>query len=341
MATRTIIATKSSDNANIVISGSMKFSVYSDTGPVTGASVASARMSLSNATPRGTANMWLQVKYGTYDGDVLAETSALSSNIAGLALPLHSLRDALLTDNVSTICLTLQGDSGAGEMLVADGCTIILEITYSGRCGMPGNVRLSASHSSGGALLQWNAAADGDGNAVSYYEVARQTSTDGGNAWTGWDSVGTTTGLYKWVDAPATEGHMYRFRVRAVGTAGEDYASYWVQSGTLTKVRPALISYTDPVITAGVTNVKAAHITELQTNVNIVRSAYNMAAYNFTTITPQYTSLGGWNAHIAELRSAIDGAFPLHEAWLPLGDNCPRADVLEQLRRVVEAVADD
>lgn len=345
MATRTIVAKKAATVANIVPTGAMKFTVTSDTGPVTGASVAGAGLSLSDASSVGTgSSMWLQVMYGEYDSDVLGETGILIENTsyAGIMLPLHNMQDALLTDEVSTVVLTLQSETASGTLMVEDGCTLTLKITYASRCGSPDNVRLSATQSSGGALLQWNAAADGDGNAVSYYEIARSTSADGGSTWTGWDDVGTTTSLYKWVNAPATEGHMYRFYVRAVGTAGEDFASYWVQSSnTLTKVRAKLISYTDPVITAGVTKAKAAHITELQTNINIVRAAYNWAAYTFTTITAQYTSLGGWNAHIEELRSAIDEVFPSHETWLALGDNCPRADVLMQLRRVVEAVAND
>lgn len=344
MATRVIVATKPSNAAvNHYTGGSCVFSVDSDTGPVTGSFVDSATLHMA-AMKNDESGQYFQVKYGSSSGDVLAMTSELPlfEGYAEATLTLASVQEALLTDEPSAICLTLQSwvVDASSNVSIQPGSQITLTITYASRCGTPGNVRLSTTQSSGGAMLQWNAAADGDGNAVSYYEVVRETSKDGGSTWTGWETVGTTTGLYKWVSAPATEGDMYRFCVRAVGTAGESYASYWVQSSnTLTKVLPKLNEYTDPVITAGVTKVKAAHITELQTNVNIVRSAYNWTTYTFTAVTAQYTSLGDWNAHIEELRDAIDDVNSSHETWLTLGDNCPRADVLEQLRRVVEAVA--
>ncbi len=345
MATRTIVATKNPNGAvNIFTSGSMLFPVDSDSGPVTGMPIASASMYMS-AVRLYRGGQYFQVKNESNTGDVFATTSVLpiASEYTAITLPLSIAEDALPTDELSTICLTLQNtDASASETVYMEtGCRLILTITYASRCGTPGNVRLSASQSSGSVVLQWSAAADGDGNAVRYYEVERQESANGGSTWSPMVSMGTTTNLYKVVSPPQTVGNMYRFLVRAVGTAGDDFASYWVQSGTLTKILPVLAPYTDPVITAGVTKVKAAHITELQTNINTVRTAYNWSAYTFTPITAHYTGLDGWNAHITELRKAIDDVSTSHETWLALGDNCPRADVLEQLRRVVEAVAND
>lgn len=214
-----------------------------------------------------------------------------------------------------------------------------IEIT---RCGTPGSFTLSASESSGSVRMSWTAGASGTENYVSYYEVQRSLSADGGSTWGAWESVGTTSNLYMWVEPPETVGHIYKFYIRTVGSAGTDYASYWLECGkTLKKVKAALVTYTDPEILPGITKVKAAHITELQTNINLVRAAANYIAYEFTAIQAGYTDLNGWNAHIAELRTAIDGLGASHETWLTLGDNCPRADVLMQLRRVVEAVAND
>lgn len=214
-----------------------------------------------------------------------------------------------------------------------------VEIT---RCGTPGSFTLSASESSGSVRMSWTAGANGTENNVSHYEVQRSLSTDGGSTWGAWANVGTTSGLYMWVEPPETVGHIYKFYIRTVGSAGTDYASYWMECGkTLKKVKAALVAYTDPEILPGITKVKAAHITELQTNINLVRTAANYSAYEFTSIRAGYTNLNAWNAHIAELRTAIDGLGVSHEAWLTLGVNCPRADVLMQLRRVVEAVADD
>ena len=102
---------------------------------------------------------------------------------------------------------------------------------------------------------------------------------------------------------------------------------------------PELIAYTDPIITAGVTQVKAAHINELQVNITLIREALSLPRWPFTTVRAQYTSIGGWNDHITEMRAAIDEMTTNHEDWLELGDNCPRADVLEQMRRVVEVAS--
>ncbi|MBQ8616183.1 MAG: fibronectin type III domain-containing protein [Clostridia bacterium] len=347
MATRTIIAHESSNAVNLIPeSTGMLFVVDSDTGPIEGGKVATAAICLSNSDVLETASptrLSIKVKYNSRDSEILAETGYLKGVISDTYIPTISEQDALATDEVSEIFLTigLEDADKYTALYVYEGCTLTLVITCASKCGTPGNIRLSASQSSGSVVLQWSAAADGDGNAVRYYEVERQESANGGSTWGPMVSMGTTTNLYKVVSPPQTVGNMYRFLVRAVGTAGDDFASYWAQSGTLTKILPVLAPYTDPVITAGVTKVKAAHITELQTNINTVRAAYNWSAYTFTPVTAQYTGLAGWNAHITELRKAIDDVSTSHETWLALGDNCPRADVLEQLRRVVEAVAND
>jgi hypothetical protein len=101
---------------------------------------------------------------------------------------------------------------------------------------------------------------------------------------------------------------------------------------------PELIDYTDPNPVAGETYVKAVHMTELHTNVNLLRVAKNLGEYSFTDIVQKESLLSGWNAHTAEIRAALDEVSTEHEEWLALGDNCPRLDVLLQLRRVVSAL---
>jgi len=99
-----------------------------------------------------------------------------------------------------------------------------------------------------------------------------------------------------------------------------------------------LLPYTDPVLIAGTTNVKAAHMTELQTNINRQREALGYPAYTFTTIRAGYTSLADWTAHVEELRAAIDQIGAEHDAWIPIPVNCPSVMVLLQLREAVEAM---
>ena len=106
----------------------------------------------------------------------------------------------------------------------------------------------------------------------------------------------------------------------------------------LTYTPPELIDYTDPNPVAGETYVRAVHMTELHTNVNLLRTAKKLGEYAFADIAKLQTLLDGWNAHVAEIRAALDEVSTDHEAWLALGDNCPRLDVLLQLRRVVSAL---
>lgn len=102
---------------------------------------------------------------------------------------------------------------------------------------------------------------------------------------------------------------------------------------------PELIPYTDPAPVAGETYVKAVHMTELHTNANLVREAYNLPAYDFPAITAMESLLAGWNADVIEIRVALDAIGVTHEDWLLLDFNRPRLDVLLQLRRVVAALA--
>ena len=102
--------------------------------------------------------------------------------------------------------------------------------------------------------------------------------------------------------------------------------------------RLPLETYTDPEIIAGETPIKAVHMLELQENINIIRQGYALSDYKFSAIRAGYTSLGGWADHIREMRAAIDAIGESHEAWLTITENKPRADVMAQMRRVVDAL---
>lgn len=101
----------------------------------------------------------------------------------------------------------------------------------------------------------------------------------------------------------------------------------------------ALLPWTDSPIIAGVTRIKAVHMTELQTNINRQREALALAAWPFTTIRAGYTSLGDWTAHVEEMRAAIDdaGCTPSDD-WTTIDINSPDAFIIEELRNAVEAM---
>jgi hypothetical protein len=81
-------------------------------------------------------------------------------------------------------------------------------------------------------------------------------------------------------------------------------------------------------------------MTELQTNVNRVRVAYKLPEYAFSVIIPKVTGLGAWNTHVYEIRNALDEIGKTHDDWITLGANCPKADVLMQLRNMVQVVSE-
>ncbi len=133
--------------------------------------------------------------------------------------------------------------------------------------------------------------------------------------------------VYLCVDATSGTGVKINFREACTITLEIDYA-----------LPQALLPWTDAVIVRGETRIKAAHMTELQTNINRQREALALSAWPFTTIRAGYTSLAGWTAHVEEMRAAIDDAGTAHDGWITIDINAPSAVIIEQLREVVEAM---
>jgi hypothetical protein len=91
-----------------------------------------------------------------------------------------------------------------------------------------------------------------------------------------------------------------RYWVRVSNTAG------FANSSTATLTVTA--TFTDPVLTAGVSPVKRIHILELRTRVDAARSRAGLAAFSWTdSITAGVTPIKA--AHIAELRSALAAVY--------------------------------
>lgn len=105
--------------------------------------------------------------------------------------------------------------------------------------------------------------------------------------------------------------------------------------------------YTTPSIVAGTTIVKAADITELQTILANIRTAYGMSAYTFTECVAGVTSLTQWVTHITEIQNCIleiknyinawDAQSPTYAIILPtmIATVGPSAAVMNQLRQIV------
>lgn len=210
-------------------------------------------------------------------------------------------------------------------------------------CGAPTACAVNDTLSTGNVTLSWSGAKDGTENAITGYEIQYRDSIDG-SSWGSWTALktvaSTSTSASLSVSPPSTAGNYRQFRVRTQGTAGSAYYSGWKEStNTLRRDHAALAGFTDSTLTAGTTPIKAIHMTELQNRVNTLRTFYGLSTYGFTTITAGTTKLSGWTSHVNEIRTAIDqvctASGKSHETWISFTVNCPRADVIKQLRDVV------
>lgn len=210
-------------------------------------------------------------------------------------------------------------------------------------CVQPSFCSLSSNSSKIDVTLTWGESGDGDGNAFIGYEVQRSGSADR-VTWNTWETLTSNiTETSMPVSPPGTAGYAYKFRVRGCGSAGEPYHSLFTESdGTLTLGTVDIGSFTDTVITPGVTHVKAVHITEMQNAINMLASVYGHAAFDFTSVVPNSDAgcsfLKDWTAHITELRQAIDQLISNHDEWIDIPRNCPTADIIYQIRSILKSM---
>lgn len=202
-------------------------------------------------------------------------------------------------------------------------------------CGAPEVCYLSETLTIKEATLSWDGATAGIGNAVSGYEVQRAESADG-IEWGEWETLTVTTASSIAVYPPEIAGDYYMYRVRTLGSEGDELHSAWTEcEETLRRDHIEIEPFTDEVLVPGETPIKALHMLELQDRVAMLRSFYNLSEYRFTAITAGETSLAGWMDHVLEIREAIDEMTQSHDAWLMITENKPRADVMMQLRDVI------
>lgn len=205
-------------------------------------------------------------------------------------------------------------------------------------CGAPTSPAVSATLSRGAVKLSWGAGSGSANNSVTGYDVERRESTDG-SSWGSWETVSGSpvTGTSLDVTPPGTVGNTYQYRVRTRGSAGSDYYSGWVTStNTLRRKWNAFGAWTDASLTAGVSSIRAVHLTQLQERVSAIRAFYGLSAYAFTAVTARKTKIATWAALIGELRSAIDGITTNHAAWNTLEAGKPRIAHITQLRDIID-----
>jgi hypothetical protein len=119
--------------------------------------------------------------------------------------------------------------------------------------------------------------------------------------------------------------------------------------GVVTLGAQTSVSFTDPTLAAGTTQVKAVHIADLRWGVNTFRVDCGLSAYTFTDATVIAGSTTAKAVHITELRTALGQAYvacgasaPTYtDATLTAGTTSIKAVHIEELRAAVTALADD
>lgn len=147
------------------------------------------------------------------------------------------------------------------------------------------------------------------------------------------------------VTPPETLGNYFQYCVAISGSASSKLpydlpvSEYTLSENCLRYGVVEFGPYTDATLAPGETRIKAVHMAEMQERVATIYDHFAYGEFVHTPTVAGATSLGLWLQQVNELRSAIDEHFPAHEDWLTVTINRPRADIMMQLRRVIDDVA--
>ena len=175
------------------------------------------------------------------------------------------------------------------EYIYAGGRLVAVE--EAGVPSGPGPTNLVATATAGTTVFLTWAAPTG---TISNYQVERSQSING--PFTLLSPNPTATNF---TDSTASAGVAYLYRVRAAYTGG-GYSNY------SNKDLATTIMFTDDPLTAGVTTVKALHVTELRQAVNAVRTTAALQGSTWTDAS--LTGVAAKGAHVQELRTNLDQA---------------------------------
>ncbi|MBR4040607.1 MAG: fibronectin type III domain-containing protein [Clostridia bacterium] len=204
--------------------------------------------------------------------------------------------------------------------------------------GAPTSPKVAATISRAAVDLSWGAGGAGTNNSVTGYDVEYQDSADGVSWPESWQTAAGSpvTGTQLSVFPPDTAGYFRRFRVRTRGSAGSEYYSGWVVSTNTLRRKWDAFAWEDPILTAGVSGIRAVHLTQLQESIDAIRPFFDLGAYDFTPVTAGVTKVAKWADLIEELRAAIDETGEKHDAWNLLQAGVPRIANIMQLRQIID-----
>lgn len=272
-----------------------------------------------------------------------ASTDTNGTTISGYLDTSSSVMNVLASVNIERIDLGQSTYDGGKDIRCLESSTAEFILDYElrfSRCTAPGWVSIENSVTPRETnMLTWGAGGAGTNNAVTGYFIQYADSTDGAN-WSAWKEL-KTVGNVNSAEVAMPASNTYRkYKVWTLGAAGSDWRSVdgTESSGSTYRGHAELDGFTDSPLVAGETPVKALHMQELQDRANTLREFYGMSSYGFSEIVSKETDLKNWTAHVNEIRAAVDEISTDHDAWIAIPVNCPRADVIEQLRAVILAM---
>lgn len=212
-------------------------------------------------------------------------------------------------------------------------------LTHYTACTGPSWCSLDEDLSRDAVTLRWGAGTPGTNNPIDHYEVWRAEMASPDAAYPeDWEFVGSTGKTSMNVDPPDTVGRYYLFSVWAVGANYHENAdSEWCDSSNLLRRKwDAFGAWTDATLTAGVSGIRAVHLTQLQERIAVIRAFYGLSAHSFKAVTARKTKIAKWKSLIVELRIAVDGITTNHAAWNTLEAGKPRIAHITQLRDIID-----
>jgi chitodextrinase len=157
--------------------------------------------------------------------------------------------------------------------------------------GSPLNL-VAAATSTTQVYLQWTQAASG---APDHYGIWRR---NGSGSYTKIDTTSSTS----YSNSSLTANTAYLYKVSAENSSN-------VVTGWSNVDLATTILFTDDTITTGVTEMKAAHVTELRTAVNAVRALAGLSAASWTNSS--LTNATIYAVDVSELRTKLGEALPI------------------------------
>jgi hypothetical protein len=249
---------------------------------------------LTGALQTSTSTLNATITLGTNLACAVGQTASVPSNAS--ATFSWQIVGGTITSSTTTNSITFTPNAASVTVTVTvtntHGCSLINSKTTSTQCGAvaaPTNVVATATTATS-VSLTWTAV----GGATSY-QVFRSSDHVG---YTQISPGGSpTTNAY--TDSTALANTAYLYKVRAVGSG---------TSGDSNIDLATTVIFTDSTLTAQSSSIKAAHVTELRTAVNAVRTLGGLGAGSYTdaSLTAQVTLAKA--VHLTDLRTALNAA---------------------------------